>query len=138
MAKTNNHDLKLAMMEVARADTGAGGLADMTGKAVPLKRDRSPDELDPPEMAVFVVDAATAAGAPETMAAVLQVDIAVPDGSEGLEERLADRLEEVMSQPALLAEGVDAALSGWRRRDLSDWEASGRRIVVEAQVRYAR
>lgn len=138
MPKKGSYALKLACMELARADTGAGGLVPLTGKDVPVVRDKDPDELDPPEIGVRFLGGRQSAGVPEELAGILAFPMAVPMGSEGLEDDLLDRLEAVLTQQGFQAEGLDVRLGRWRVRDLQALSEGSRRYEAEVDAALTR
>ncbi len=131
MPKNNEYDLLLAILEIGRADTGAGGLVLLTGgKTNPIIRwrDRRREGNEPPIIACHVFSADRNTGAPEKLICGVQFDSIAPEGSEGLESRLADRLDEVMGVTNFLGEGLDVDPREGQRRPLDDLEEGRRRL----------
>lgn len=136
----NEYDLIKAIIAIARADTGGGGfvpLADNQDPPLVLWEDLWVDN-HPPIGAVFPVDARIGGGAKEQLQCRLQFDMIVKRNQEGLESRMADRLEEIVTVTNLLSEGVDAAVWTMSRRPLSDMETGRRRLALELQVNMNR
>lgn len=142
---TTWYDWKLAAMELAREDTAADGLVELTGKDVPVQRDKALSEMDPPEVAFWLPDGeqtgevpAAGAASAGTYGGLVRGDILVPRGSEGLEHRIFERLQEVWTHQAFAGKGVDARFGRWTVRDDPDLQGRDRRIVFEVRTTFMR
>jgi hypothetical protein len=141
MAKKTEYDLLLAIMEIARGDSGAGGLIPLTGgKTVPVIRwrDRIREGNEPPIVACQVFLATRNTGAPEKLICSVQFDAVVPEASDGLEAQLIDRVEEVLTPQAFLVEGLDVDPNPGARRQLSPLEEGRRRLGLDFQMTMKR
>lgn len=136
----NEYDLTEAIIAIARADTGAGGfvpLADNQDPPLVLWEDLWVDN-HPPIGALFVVTAVEGGGAWKRLLCRVQLDMIVKRNQEGLESRMADRLEDIVTVTNLLSEGVDASVRRIARRPLSAMETGRRRLGLELQVNMNR
>ncbi|KPK43093.1 MAG: hypothetical protein AMJ65_06885 [Phycisphaerae bacterium SG8_4] len=135
----NTYDLLLAIMEIARADTGTGGLAGvagLTGKDVPIVRWEDLVTLEDPDRQLpiataLVVSATPYAGLPPMLEAIVQFDGWVLGGSEGLESQIIDRIETVMTSVNFAAEGLDVAPTSGVRRTLTGEDFGRRRESMD-------
>ncbi len=135
----NVYDLLLAIMETARADTGAGGLAGvsgLTGKDVPIVRWEDLVVMEDPDRALpiataLVITATPYAGLPPMLEAIVQFDGWVPGGSEGLESQIIDRIEAVITSTNLASQGVDAAPTSGVRRTMTGEDFGRRRESMD-------
>ena len=126
-------------MQIARSDTGAGGLAGvsgLTGKDVPIVRWQDfADQEDPdrvlPIATVEMIVAVPNSGAPPMLLVSAQFDAWVPRNSEGLESRILDRIEVIMTSPAFNAEGLDVAPTARVRRHWSGFDDGRRRESMD-------
>lgn len=138
--KKTEYDLLLAIMQVARGDTGAGGLVPLTGKTVPVIRwrDRIREGNEPPIIACQIFLARRNTGAPEKLICEVQFDAVVPEQSEGLENQLIERLEGRLLPQNFLAEGIDVDPNPGARRQLSPLEEGRRRLGLDYQMTMKR
>ena len=129
------HDLEVAVMDICREDTGAGGLVPLTGKTVPLVlwNDLGKTGRLPPIMALQVTSSALNIGLPESLNMQVMIDAFAKANSEGLEYQLLERFDEVVTVTNLLTKGLDAAPYQQTRTWASDI-GDGRR---QATIRYA-
>lgn len=135
---SSEYDLILAAMQVARGDTGAGGLVPLTGQAVPLVRFFDIGHVSLPVATIAVLGSSVARGAPETLLVDVQFDAWVEHGSEGLDVQIVDRITEVMTNPNFKAEGLDVGVTLGGRRPLSDLEDGRRRMSQDISFRLTR
>jgi len=135
----NAYDVLLAAMQIARGDTGAGGLAGvsgLTGKTVPLVRwedfaDVEDASRAPPIATIEVISALPNSGAPPMFLVRAQVDAWVERNSEGLESQILDRLETILTSPAFSTEGLDVAPTAKTRRYWTGLENGRRRASMD-------
>ena len=135
----NTYDLLLAIMEIARADTGAGGLAGasgLTGKDVPIVRWEDIIALEDPDRILpiataLIVTATPYAGLPPMLEAIVQFDGWVPGGSEGLESQIIERIETIMTSGNFASEGLDVAPTSGVRRTLTGEDFGRRRESMD-------
>jgi hypothetical protein len=138
----NSYDALRAVMEIARADTGAGGLAGvsgLTGKDVPIVRWEDLVALEDPDRALpiataLVITATPYAGLPPMLEAIVQFDSWVPVGSEGLESQIIDRIEAIMTSGNFASEGLDCAPTAGVRRTLTGEDFGRRRESMDISL----
>jgi hypothetical protein len=126
-------------MQIARGDTGAGGLAGpggLVGKDVPLVRWEDWSDLEDTDRALPIATVEMIAGVPNTGAPPMlrvtaQFDAWVLRNSEGLESRILDRLEAIMTSPAFASEGLDVAPTAGIRRFWSGFDDGRRRESLD-------
>jgi hypothetical protein len=133
MSKNTEYDLILAIMEICREDTGAGGLVPLTGKAVPVVRvgDLGMNGRLPPIMAVYPMASSLNLGLPESLNIVMATDAFAKANSEGLEYTLLERFDEVVTTTNLLAKGLDAASFQMSRPVMLNLEDGRRQVSAE-------
>jgi hypothetical protein len=120
MATEATDDLKLAMVQVAAADTGTGGLVELVGRASPLVLESTVKPTAFPAITYRVLDDREESTADHLEASVrfaVWVDESV--GSDYVERAAAirKRIRTVMTAANLAAHGVNAAPVKPRRRD---------------------
>lgn len=136
----NEHDLLLAIMNIGRADTGAGGLVVLSGKSVPivklfdLARADAEGELPathkPPVATVYFVVTEQTQGTAEQFEVAVQLDTYALPQSEGLEAQMMDRIEQILTGPNFTSEGLDVGVRKGTRRRIDEPE-SGRVRLTE-------
>jgi hypothetical protein len=138
----NFYDLLLAVMEIGRADTGAGGLAGasgLTGKDTPIRRwedytsTEDPDSLLP-IATVFIVSGRPNSGAPPMLQVTVQFDAWATLGSEGLESQIIDRIEAIMTTTNFATEGLDVGPNPGVRRTMTGEDFGRRRESMDMDL----
>jgi len=114
-------DLKLAIVAVGIADTGSGGLVNLTGKTNPIIYHRSNALKDLPIVAFFLPDSSETT-ASDTFDALVQFSV-FSDKSQGdtyIEdaEDMRDRIKTIMTNANLSDNGVDVAPMRYRYREV--------------------
>jgi len=135
---SSEYDIILACMQIARQDTGAGGLVPLTGNAVPLVRFFDIGHATLPVATIAVLGTSLAQGAPSTLLINTQFDSWVVQGSEGLDVQIIDRITEVMTNQNFKAEGLDVGVTLGGRRMLSDLEDGRLRMSQDISFRLTR
>lgn len=134
----SEYDVIKAVIAIAQADTGAGGLVPLTGNATPLIRFHDIGHFTLPIATIAILDSTVARGTPLSLIVSVQFDAFVKHGSEGLDVQMIDRIVEVMTTPAFKAEGLDAGVTLGGRRMLSDLEDGRLRMSQDMTIRLAR
>lgn len=132
------HDLLSVAMTLARNDVGAGGLVILTGQTVPMVRFFDIGRMSLPITSVYTYGSRLAQGTPRSLFVDVSFDAWVEHGSEGLEFRLLDRLEEILTTPAFKAEGLDISAEVVRRYELVEMVEGRRRAGMDMTVRLTR
>ena len=135
----NSYDVLLAAMQIARKDTGVGGLAGVSGlvgKVVPIVRwedfaDLEAPDRVPPIATVEIVAAVPNSGAPPMLMVSAQFDAWVPRNSEGLESQILDRIEVIMTSTAFGVEKLDVAPTARIRRHWGGFDDGRRRESMD-------
>lgn len=115
----NPGTLRLAAINIGRADTGAGGLVALTGaKTQPIVRFGDPGWENPPIVVAHFPDAPVWGGTPTgwEVRATFQV-LAPQTAAEGIEHTIADRLAVRLTNAAFTALGIDTTVRETGRRD---------------------
>lgn len=132
-------ELWLALMKIARDDTGADGLVELTGRQLPIRRVKNPALLDPPGIAVLGASPFDqGAGTVDEWDGRVRFDVQVPRDEEALLGQILDRLTDVITQPRLEAQGVDARLGRWQVQDLAELSEETHRAAIEVPVAFTR
>jgi len=138
----NEWDVWAAMTEVAVADTGAGGLATLTGKTAPLLRwgDRGMNNL--PIIVGFFPTAPPTRGAKDALRVGVQLDCYSEANNAGLAWQLADRCEAVFTNVNLASTArtnpVDVIPYLRNRRDMPELDEGRMRVMLELEMRFNR
>ena len=133
-------DLWAALVAIAEADTGAGGLVTLCRKPNPLVVWGDSGMRKRPVITGLIVSAPRRSGTANGFRVRYQFDAHVErtDLAEGLASRILDRLEERVTQAALAAQGIDAAPTEKLRRDLPSLEEGGMRKAAEYEFLMTR
>jgi len=131
-------DLRRAILALAAADTGTGGLVKLLAKAHPIVRYGSTGARAKPIVTLLFYDAAPRPPTLDSLDVWAQFDIEVSEAALGLEDKVADRLGVVLTNAAFTSKGLDAAVFWGRRRNLSELAEGGQRKVVEARFKLHR
>lgn len=141
----NEWDLRKAITAIARADTGPGGLVPLHGgKPEPVVPwgDRghvNPDgSINRPITTLSLLPARPSRGEPHDLLLELQMDVWVRGGQRELAWTIADRLEELLTAPALADKGVDVAPTLRMREERPELDQGGVRIIMRWEVRFTR
>lgn len=134
----NGYDVLLAAMQIARGDTGAGGMTILTGKTVPLVRWEDFADVEnvnraPPIATIEVTSAVPNSGAPKMLRVSAQLDAWVERNSEGLESQIIDRLEAILTSNAFKAQGLAVAPTAGTRRTWTGLENGRRRESLDIE-----
>lgn len=129
----NEHGLLAAWLKIARADVGAGGLVELTGRDDPLLSwgDRKLADETKPVLAAKFVTSVKREGCPTRLLIVYRVDAVAPEGTDGVVESMLDRLEAITTQPLFFAEGVDTGTRSGIRRDGGELQPEGLRRIQD-------
>jgi len=138
----NEWDVWVALFEIAKGDTGAGGLATLSGKTYPLLRwgDRGMNSM--PVIVGFFPTGTPTKGPKDALRLGLQLDYYTETDSAGLAWDMADRMETVFTQTNLASTGrtkpVDAIPYLRSRRDLPELDEGRIRVQQEWEIRFNR
>lgn len=137
----NEHDILLAIMNIGRADTGVGGLVQLTGKTVPIVKlfdlaradaeGVTPATHEPPVASVYFLPASQARGVSEMLRMDVQIDAYADPQTEGLEAQMMDRIEQILTGPNFTAEGLDVGVSKGNRTRIDEPESGRVRLTEE-------
>lgn len=118
---TVSKNLRVALVKIAKDDTGAGGLVPLTGSTFPLLYSRALQDEELPIITYFIVaqTEGTSDGKVETLVQFTTWSGPM-NGATYIEdaEDIRARLETVLTNANLLGEGVDSAPVNPRWRDL--------------------
>ena len=124
--------LHAAVVSIAEADVGAGGLVELHGKPHPVVQwgDKGMGEVPRTAIEVFVTDRGRGTGG--VLKGTLRLNAFVPDGAGPLETDILNRFEDQVTTPALMTHGIDATIQWGARPDLTGLEkrGSGRRRAL--------
>jgi hypothetical protein len=143
----NEWDLQAAVVAIAEADTGAGGIVELhSGNAHPVKEWGDPGLGHMrPVTAIHIQSGRNGGGTGNTRTGVLRLIAFVGRGAQGLESRILDRYEGtpqalgIISTPALAARGLDCRLMEPRRIDVSELtEEGGKALAIEWSYTFTR
>ena len=142
----NEYDLRNALFEIVEADsstTTPRGLTVIMGTTHPMVRWGDRGMNTRPIITYLGPNAVPRRGAKDALLVDGQFDIWVESNSTGLEERIADRLEAIITQTNLAStkrtNPVDVAPTLRARRDLSTLAEEGaRRLTIEIELRFNR
>lgn len=136
---SNEHTLLVAILDIGREDTVATvGLVALTSDANPIRRWKDLADAPTNGIAVQFVSGPPNEGAPEKQIGVWRFDAFVPDGVEGLESTILDRLHVVLTQQALEAKSIDCSVRRLVRRDNTALAANGRRMTQDYRLTLTR
>lgn len=133
----NAHDLRLAILQLGREDTGSGSLVELTGKSRPIVRWKDGAEIDRPRIAMVYTSAPRRSGVPDGYNVAVQFDALVGEHEDGLQEQLLDRLrDEVLTTTNLGAKGIDTSVNETNRDpDAGGLPDAGFRAIAEYTFR---
>jgi|SRR5690606_28976678 len=141
----NEWDLRKAITAIARADTGPGGLVPLHGgKPEPVvpwgdRGHMAPDgTVNRPITTLSLLPGRPSSGEPHDLLLDLQLDVWVAGGQRELAWQIVDRLEELITAPRLLAQGVDVAPTLRRREERPELDHGGVRMITRWEVRFTR
>lgn len=134
---TNFHDLRLAILQLGREDTGAGSLVELTGQTVPIVRWKDPRRKDRPRIALTLLPGTRRSGVPDGYDHRGQFDALVGEDQDGLQEQLLDRLRDtVLTTTNLAAKGIDSSVNEVDRdADAAGLQDAGFRAIAEYTFR---
>ncbi|MFA6044194.1 MAG: hypothetical protein WC718_04360 [Phycisphaerales bacterium] len=138
----NEWDVWAALFEVAKADTGAGGLVALSGKTDPLLRwgDRGMNSL--PVIVGFFPTGTPTKGPKDALVLGLQLDFYTETNSAGLAWDMADRMETVFTNTNMASTArtnpVDVIPYLRARRDMPELDEGRIRVTQEWNVRFNR
>jgi hypothetical protein len=135
---SSEYDLIRVMMQIARDDTGPGGLVSLTGQTVPMVQFFQIGSVSLPRATVFVVVSRLARGTPRTLNTDLQLDTWVEHGTEGLQWEMLDRLESILSTPNFKTYGLDVSLDIISRFAFNTEQEGRKRAVMNVACRMKR
>ena len=133
----NEWDLQAATVTIVEADTGEGGMVALAGRPDPMVEWGDSGMGRRPVVALFI-DPELGGGTGRPLVGEMRLSVRVGDGALGLESRLLDRLEEVLTPQAYAALGLDVDLTWRGRPDLSSLEESGKRRDGIVEFRMTR
>lgn len=129
----------VAILDIGRADIAPTvSLVALTGDANPIRRWKDLADAPTQGIAVQFVSGPPNEGAPEKQIGVWRFDSFVPEGAEGLESTLLDRLHTVLTQQALQTEGLDCSVRRLVRRDNTALASNGRRMTQDYRLSLTR
>ena len=140
----NEHDVMVAVMEIVEADTSTGstkGITVLTSKASPLIvwGDRG---MNNRPIITWRAYAIPRHGSKDALNIKAELDIFAEANNSGLEEKIGDRLEAILTQANLSSTArtnpVDVAPTMTARRSLPELEEGRRRLLVEFDLRFNR
>lgn len=144
----NEYDLLLAIINIGRTDTGAGGLVELTGKAVPIVKlydlaradveGEVPATHRPPIATVLFVVGDPALGTNEQLTINVQLDAYAEPRSEGLEAQMMDRIEQILTGPNFSSQGLDVGVTKGLRRRLDEAETGRVRLTEDFALKLRR
>ena len=129
--------LRLAIVEIAKEDTGGGGLVPLHGgKVEPIVRWGHPGQQDPPITAFQILSAPRSGAIPDGLDMRVLFSIVVPrtEPFDGVEEDIADRLRLVLTNVNLAAKNVDATVKELTRPDGVDLGGAAISLPVTYQI----
>lgn len=133
----SENDLYLAVMDIAQADTGAGGLVLLTGRSDPAQRWADWAKIENHPIPVVLItwfgsdgDQAT----PKTLEGNMRFDCVAADSDNGLEMVLLDRCTQIFNWTSFNGEGLDVSVREGSRRDTTELIRSGRRATVDLRM----
>ena len=132
----NEGDLQEAMIAIAVADSTLVAL--MGGNALPLVEWGDPGMIVRPISTIQFPDGEFGEGTADRLELVVQLDAFAEGGSGKLVEQILDRLEVIMTNLNLTAQGVDAAPLWRARRSLAGLAEGERRKVLEGVILFNR
>lgn len=135
---SSEYDVILGAMQIARGDTGVGGLVPLTGNAVPLVRFFDIGHVTLPIATISIIGSTVARGAPLQWFVDVQFDSWVEQGSEGLDVQIIDRIVEVMTNQNFKGQSLDVGVTLGGRRMLSDLEDGRLRMSQDISFRLTR
>jgi hypothetical protein len=123
----NETDLRKAIVAIAEADTGAGGVATLIAKTHPVVRWGDRAMRDRPIVTVYFGTTTYRSPRRDPLTVPATFSAFVEAGANGLEDEVLDRLVAVLTAPAFKAQGLDVAPFPRRRRDMAALEEGGQR-----------
>lgn len=143
----NEHDLRVALVAICEGDSEPGGMRELLPGAHPVRRWGDPALASlRPIVAVSVQPGRNGSGTGSTRNGLLRFTAFAQRGSQGLADRICDRLggaregdPGIITTPALLAFGVDCRLTDARRTDVSALtEDEGEALAIEWNYTFTR
>lgn len=138
----NEADIRLALAEVVEGDSTTGGLVALTGKAKPMVRWGDRGMNDRPIITYFVPSSRRRTGTKDALVLGVQFDIWVEANSTGTENKIADRLETVITHTNLSTgtrtNPVDVAPYWGPRRELPEMDEGRQRLTLECDFWFNR
>ena len=130
----NEADIRLALAEVVQGDTSTGGLVALTGSSRPMVRYGDKGSNARPIITYFVPTSRRRMGTKDALVLGVQFDIWVEANSTGTENKIADRLETLITHSNLNStvrtNAVDVAPYWGPRRELPELDVGRKRLTV--------
>ncbi len=133
----SENDLYLAVMDIAQADIGAGGLVPLTGRSDPVQRwaDWAKIENHPiPVVLITWFGQAGGTAVPSSLEGSMRFDCVAEDGANGLEFTLVERCANIINWTSLDGKGLDVSVREGSRRDTTELIRSGRRATLDLRM----
>lgn len=137
----NEYDLWQAIVAIVEADTGAGNMAgtgSLTGKDNPLVRIGTRGTFTRPIVMGELLPYRYLGPTEDEFVVPARLHCLTAGGAGGLEVRMCDRLEVILTNAAFTAEGLDVAPFLRGRRPLSELDEGGQRLVLEVDFLLTR
>lgn len=134
----NEHDLRVAIVAIAEADNGAGGVATLTAKPHPLVRWGDKGARSRPITTLYFPRTRYHNGSKDLAWALGRFDVFAPPGSGGLEDRIADRFEVILTATAFADEDLDVAPFLRTRGDQPELDEGGQRKQFDIEFLFNR
>lgn len=134
----NEQTLWTAIVSLVEADTGTGGLVELTARTNPLVEWSDIGLNTRPITAGILLDITPRPPTAVPLTIRGRFSALVDASDAGIESDLLDRLEAVLTNPAFTSLGLDVAVYVRRRRDNSPLERGARRKDMDLDFEYDR
>lgn len=127
----NEETLWAAIVAILEGDSGAGGVRTLIGKAHPLVAWGDPGMNTLPIVVGSRRPSRLLSPSESSLLAPFTFDVFTTWGAGDLAIRVRDRIETILTSPALKARNVDAAVFHRERRSLPELEQGGQREALD-------